>query len=582
VAILTLGVQPGATQIFGKITDKLKHVTDPISLPGLLNGDPITTSLSDVVREVPYLDRYVPDNFRPVSSLPRAPRGGWLLRPGAYSYWTESYCLHAGTRGPRSGGDGYAMAPLKGPMAEPIHAILVNSASHPDIPQQRIQALIWAILARAKFENLSNQQKTDAAQLLTPAQLALLNRTGLDILPGDALNRAIGSAPPAVQTVLRAEAQMRDLFSRGASYAELERVAVLPPDPNGPSGPIPRGRWSYHSAGAFVSYLPNTYRQTMVRFLVPGPVGIETDSLGRITALTDPPTSRVLRLTYADTPAQPYAGAPEVQVYAISNVHFERLDPTVKERPKVAADWSGANSVLVGVPSNRRAQDTPLRWQYETAQSVAASTNRLMGALGNPPGAAAKAALLANLVHLEAALEVMLSRDPNQGWGKLTQVDFVMDAWQYVFCQAAGARRVRSAGHSSGGSGIALAGLARAGFSPLPVFGTGLLAMQTGAIAPGTSGYDDDNQPLDPGDSLPMPGLISAQRLAIGQRMNPYTGLPCTPSDSWDICPCDPDVYGYGVCNSFPLAHRFGTVAGTPPPSHPPVRPPGYWGTENH
>ena len=204
-------------------------------------------------------------------TLQRTPNGGFVLQPGYYSLQTQSYCLKAGTHGP-GGGDGYLFAPPKGPAEDAVMTIVRNSVNRPEIQQQNIQALLWAIIARAKFEDLSSEHKATASQLLTPRQLASLNRSALDALSGNALTDALGGVPEPLRQIAQAEAQLRQMLTTpGTSFAEMERVAVLSgAAPMGPgSQNIPSGRWSIHPDGYYVRYLPSGYSSTRVEIWVP-------------------------------------------------------------------------------------------------------------------------------------------------------------------------------------------------------------------------------------------------------------------------------------------------------------------------
>jgi hypothetical protein len=224
------------------------------------------------------------DNFRPrrMLDLQRTPGGGFVLRPGFYRMDVESYCIKAGTHGP-GGGSGYLYAPPEGPAEEAVMTILRNAVNHPEIEQHRIQTLLWAIIARAKFEDLSTEHKATASRLLTPQQLATLNRSALDLVPGPVLERAVARMPPLVRQVVEAEAQLRQmLINPATSFAELERVAVLAGAVGmGPgSREVPEGRWSRHPDGYYVRYLPQGYSHTVMEVWVPAgspAVGRELD-----------------------------------------------------------------------------------------------------------------------------------------------------------------------------------------------------------------------------------------------------------------------------------------------------------------
>jgi hypothetical protein len=253
---------------FGDLADKLKKKT-----PNLLGGKaPITTSLSDAKWSDASKDGFVPrEEARSLMVLQRTPNGGFVVQPGYYNLQTQSYCLKAGTHGP-GGGDGYLYAPPKGPAEDAVMTVVRNSVQHPEIHQHDIQALLWAIIARAKFEDLQPEMKATAAKLLTPRQLASLNRSALDALSGNALTDALGGVPEPLRQIAQAEAQLRQMLTTpGASFAEMERVAVLSgaaPLGEG-SQSVPSGRWSLHPDGYYVRYLPSGYSSTRVEIWVP-------------------------------------------------------------------------------------------------------------------------------------------------------------------------------------------------------------------------------------------------------------------------------------------------------------------------
>lgn len=246
-------------------------LVDPSAL--LRSPPPITTNLRDARWAVDSLDAHNPDpsGFTPLASLDRGPNGGFLMRPGHFGMQAQSYCLHAGTRAP-GGGDGYLYAPPLGSADDHVMAILRNSVGRPEIPQRKVQLLLWAIVARAKFQDLQGDLKAVAAQLLTPQQLATLNRGALDLVPGPVLDRALAGMPPLVRQALEAEARLRQmLVSADATFEDMERVAVL--TGSGPPGEgsrdVPSGRWSLHPDGYYVRYIPSGYSSTRLEIWVP-------------------------------------------------------------------------------------------------------------------------------------------------------------------------------------------------------------------------------------------------------------------------------------------------------------------------
>jgi hypothetical protein len=270
LAVVTLaGAAFGQLPRIGDAADKLKKHSPNVS--SILEGKPpITTSLSDARYGVDSTDG-TPSGPQSLMSLQRTLWGGFTLRPGYYQMQTQSYCLKAGTHGP-GGGDGYLYAPTLGPAEEAVVSIVRNSVSHEDIPQHEIQLLLWAIIARAKFEDLSTQLKATAARLLTPKQIAMLNRGGLDMVPAPVLQETLAKAPAPVRATLEAEAALRRMLtSGGSSFAEMERVAVLSgmaPLGEG-SRTVPSGKWSLHPDGYYVRYIPSGYSSTRLEIWVP-------------------------------------------------------------------------------------------------------------------------------------------------------------------------------------------------------------------------------------------------------------------------------------------------------------------------
>ena len=274
LTVATVSLLATSTVAFGQfgglggVTDKLKK-----KAPNLLAGKaPITTSLPDAKWGDASKDGFTPrEAERSLMTLQRTPNGGFVLQPGYYSIQDQSYCLKAGTHGP-GGGDGYLFAPPEGPAEDAVMSIVRNSVQHPEIHQHDIQSLLWAIIARAKFEDLQPELKSVASRLLTPRQLASLNRSALDVLQGNALTDALGGVPEPLRQIAQAEAQLRQMLTTpGASFAEMERVAVL--SGNAPLGlgsqEIPSGRWSLHPDGYYVRYIPSGYSSTRVEIWVP-------------------------------------------------------------------------------------------------------------------------------------------------------------------------------------------------------------------------------------------------------------------------------------------------------------------------
>jgi hypothetical protein len=262
---------PLAVQAFPNVGGIIKKVGLP-NVGEIMSGPmPVSTNIKDAI----YGDANK-DTFKPpvaVSSmmgLARSDKGGFVLKSGYFEMVDQSYCLHAGTYGP-GGGDGYLYAPVKGSAQEAVTAILQNSVAHPDIDQRNIQLLLWAIVSRAKFEDLNTELKIVASQLLSKKQIASLNRNALSVLTSPELSRVTGGLPAPVRQVLQAEADMRRMLSApGLVYADMERAAVLAGKAPMGEGSVqtPSNRWSKHPDGYYIRFIPSGYSHTLVQIWV--------------------------------------------------------------------------------------------------------------------------------------------------------------------------------------------------------------------------------------------------------------------------------------------------------------------------
>jgi hypothetical protein len=272
ISVLVGSAVPANAQFGGMLGDLAKRAG--VSMPSL-RKEPISTSLADARWGDPTKDNFVPPApKRQLSGLQRTASGGFVLQTGYYSFHDQSYCLQAGTHGPGKG-DGYLYAPPLGAAKDAVIAIVRGSVQHSDIDQHTIQALLWAILARAKIEDLSNDLKVAAGRLLTPRQLAGLNRNVFDMLSSGPI---ADNLPREVRSVLQAEADLRSMLtSPGTSFRELEQVAILAGMAPVGAGSldVPSKRWSQHPDGYWIRYLPNSYSNTVVEIWVPeGSAGV--------------------------------------------------------------------------------------------------------------------------------------------------------------------------------------------------------------------------------------------------------------------------------------------------------------------
>ena len=424
---------PKLPDIPGQVLDKLPS-TDKI----LKSEAPVTTNIKDAVTDIIFLDDFNPQNYIPMTALPRSQSGAFRLdRPGLYALTVASYCLRAGEYGP-SEGDGYAYAPLKGPQADIVQHVLQGSYVHPEIPQRDIQVLIWAIIARTKISDMSQEMQRTAARLLTPQELFEVNGGALGLVPQSERDKAFDKVPEQVRAVLEAEAQLREKLTAGQEdYEELEQIAVragIAPEGEG-SRSVKGGRWSFHPDGYFVRYFPQGYTTTQIQLYVPEPFDIERDELGRITLLADKNGNRI-EITYSATAPLVVQGDKNVRGYAFSTVRFIQRRVVL---PEIAFDLEGtyndAGWTLVGIPSGKASRNYPHPY-YDCAEryAFAVAYKLELDQLDKHLHPKEDMRDLMDIVHLIHSLSKLTNgtRLADAPWAP-GHVDLVYKAWQYAF-----------------------------------------------------------------------------------------------------------------------------------------------------
>jgi hypothetical protein len=422
------------------------QLTGLLGIADLLRGRPLTGDLSDAVTEAPFLDGLELLAWRPLGREPRAPLGAFRPRDGgAYFFANETYCLGPGRYGPGAG-DGYLYAPLKGPRARLVRQILQRASQHPKLPQDDIQVLLWGVLARARLSEMDPDARAAADVLLSDAERREVNGGALGLVPRDAIDRALESAPPALQRAFGAEAGLRDLLADGdAAYADYERVAVLEgdPPPGGQIREVPVGRWSYHPSGYFLRYRPWDYRQNLVEIYLPERFLTEFDERGRVQAVGAPDGERI-DVTYADGAVGPAGGVSGLRAEAFGAVRWSFNVPDSRARVVRGPEWKTGWTLTGDLPAGDRAPDglprfpgldnrvTETRRDQDAFDRLVAGA-RQVAAARVEIGPATRQHLTA-LAHLARALAA-LDRQPAGAPGPAA---LAWRAWASTFASAAG------------------------------------------------------------------------------------------------------------------------------------------------
>ncbi len=221
-------------------------------------------------------------------ATPQFKDGKIIFGHGYYSFPIRSYCLRAGTRRPGAG-DSYALTPIVGEKSDVIKGILKRSALQPDVPQQEVQVLIWAVLSGAKLKNMSREQQATAAKLLTADELFKANGGLMGIIPDDVIrqveSKANSKIPDSYVKMVTAYRDMKTMFESGAStYEQIERVAMLGEVAPIPSGGRKKGEW-HAKDGYLIRATPQGYSKVDIEIYRPLPPKLLQDSEGRVNGI---------------------------------------------------------------------------------------------------------------------------------------------------------------------------------------------------------------------------------------------------------------------------------------------------------
>lgn len=297
-------LQKATTVLDGGVVADIKNVvteqvlgSDSKQVKNLLSqfekGQPISTSFDDAIYEAPFLSDFEPNEneYSHLALQPKTENGaGFRLKSGFYTMNAKSFCLKGYTHGP-SRGDGHLFAPMKGKRADFVQSIIEHYATRPDVSQQNVQVLLWAIIAGADLKTLGKQYSATLASLFSPEELLRLTAQGY--LEGytqkymdDVRGWLGGKIPAELKKLLDADDQIRTMVRENRTFQEIERFAVLAGVPQRDMiREVSRGQWSYHPGGFFVRYFPNGYRQTRVDVYVPFDSAVVTDSGSKAVAI---------------------------------------------------------------------------------------------------------------------------------------------------------------------------------------------------------------------------------------------------------------------------------------------------------
>jgi hypothetical protein len=293
----------------------------------------ITTTVRDALPVAAWLDDIM-QPYTPTAS------NNYVVTPGYYRSAMQTFCLHPGTYSPMQG-SGYLVAPPRGVRALMIEHILDHSRVHPEIHQEDVQLLIWAIEAITPFDQMPAGSQAAGRILLDQDEIATLNAsTTPEPKPSNSVVHSVFGAlgsrvplPSEATAALDMATRLKSILTDpNATYAQIEAIAVPPgiAPPMSYKGPtIPHGNWAYIGGQFYMRGFPRNYSQTDLELIFVYGWAVGRDSTGRIVHFSSHRLGSV-DVSYASDPAaavQRFAtitvnGEAPGERYTLTNVGF--------------------------------------------------------------------------------------------------------------------------------------------------------------------------------------------------------------------------------------------------------------------
>jgi hypothetical protein len=236
-------------------------------------GAPLTTSIADAIHLEVLPPSIEPPSFEPLLKLQRADDGAFILKPGIYEAYLESYSLEPYDQGyPR--GMAFFPAPIKGRLAKVISQILQYAELHPDVQQAYIQNLLGLMVYGTDLDKMPPLTQQAAAKLLPKDTLLMLHGAAQANKVRDFLLKELGRQAgandgKAAQQIAGAVAKEQQLDKQ---YGVTSMLGALKGQGTAgaiPADSAPRGSWAQMPGGFYVRYLPESYVRTKLQVIVP-------------------------------------------------------------------------------------------------------------------------------------------------------------------------------------------------------------------------------------------------------------------------------------------------------------------------
>ena len=235
-----------------------------------MKGAPITTAITDTIHLSVLPPSIEPQAFAPLLKLDRAEDGAFILRPGIYEAYVESYSLTPFDQ-PTPRGSAFFPAPIKGRRAKIISDILKFAELHREVPQVIIQNLVGLTIYGTDLEKMPQPTQQAAAKLLPKETLSKLSGTArAKFLERIILGTVNQKAPKVAKDLAGAVAAEQKINQQtGINSAIKVAIADSAADPTLIAPPTVKGTWAQLPGGFFVRYVPEGYVRVHLQVIVP-------------------------------------------------------------------------------------------------------------------------------------------------------------------------------------------------------------------------------------------------------------------------------------------------------------------------
>jgi hypothetical protein len=187
--------------------------------------------------------------------------GKLRLQPGySYEFDLESFCVNAGIERPVKG-DGLFVGDIQGAAKSWLPIILRNHKAK-GISQEDAQVLIWSLLSKTRFDQLSAENQKNLLRIFPDAPV----RFGNSVFEEQATDFLLSQVPPEFRSVKEQLDKYQELLQdRQLNFSEIEQVL----SPLSSRTEAVDVGWLKHEDGYYIHLQANGYQQVHVKIYAP-------------------------------------------------------------------------------------------------------------------------------------------------------------------------------------------------------------------------------------------------------------------------------------------------------------------------